>query len=248
MYSGIVYSGIVCPDHLPTPESTTPDSRINESRINHPMIKRTLAIIGLLAVFGLGFWAASLFFRQQAEKEIRSQSTVLLEKVSKVRKLVTVEGHFSELYDEANIRNFTVYMPFPSTWRFSKQAILHVTGKVLVGYDMEKISITVDSLRRRIIIGNLPEPRILSIDHEVEYKNLEESFFNSFTPEDYTRINKNAKAVLRKKAQESRLIDEARKEGNQMLDVMRFMIESAGWEMVVENGGIEAPVDSLLRN
>ena len=212
------------------------------------MMKRILAIIGLLAVFGLGFWAASWYFRQKAEDEIRSQSTVLLEKVSKVRKLVTVEGNFSELYDETNIRKFTLYVPMPSTWSFSKQAILKVTGKVLVGYDMEQIRISVDSLQHRIVVGNLPEPRILSIDHEVEYKNLEESFFNSFTPEDYTRINKNAKAVLRQKAEESRLLDEARKEGNQMLDVMRFMIESAGWEMVVENGGIEAPVDSLLRN
>ena len=211
-------------------------------------MKKILAVIGLLAVFGLGFWAAGWYFRQKAEEEIRSQSTVLLEKVQQVRKLVTVEGNFSELYDETNIRKFTIYVPMPSTWSFSKQAILKVTGKVLVGYDMEKISVTVDSLQRRILIGNLPEPRILSIDHEVEYKNLEESFFNSFTPEDYTRINKNAKAVLRQKAEESRLIDEARKEGNQMLDVMRFMVESAGWQLVVEQHGIEVSVDSLLKN
>lgn len=212
------------------------------------MIKRTLAAIGLLAIFGLGFWAAGWYFHQKAEQEIRSQSTVLLEKVSQVRKLVTVEGNFSELYDETNIRQFTLYVPMPSTWSFSKQAILKVTGKVLVGYDMEKINISADSLRRRIIISNLPEPRILSIDHEVEYKNIEESFFNSFTPEDYTRINKNAKAVLRRKAEESRLVDEARKEGNQMLDVMRFMVESAGWELLLESGGIQTTADSLLRN
>ena len=212
------------------------------------MMKRILAIIGLLAVFGLGFWAASWYFRQKAEDEIRSQSTVLLEKVSKVRKLVTVEGNFSELYDETNIRKFTLYVPMPSTWSFSKQAILKVTGKVLVGYDMEQIRISVDSLQHRIVVGNLPEPRILSIDHEVEYKNLEESFFNSFTPEDYTRINNNAKAVLLQKAEESRLLDEARKEGNQMLDVMRFMAESVGWELVVERNGLEVSVDSLLKN
>ncbi len=212
------------------------------------MMKRILALIGIIAVFALGFWAASWYFRQKADEEIRSQGTVLLEKVSKVRKLVTVEGNFVELYDETNIRKFTLYMPLPSTWSFSKQAILKVTGKVLVGYDMEKIGIAVDSLQRRIIISNLPEPRILSIDHEIEYKNLEESFFNSFTPEDYTRINKNAKAVLSSKAKESRLIDEARKEGNQMLDVMRYMVESAGWELVVEKEGIVIPVDSLLKS
>ena len=51
-------------------------------------------------------------------------------------------GHFSELYDETNIRRFTVYVPMPSTFSFSKKAILQVEGKVLVGYDLKNIKIT----------------------------------------------------------------------------------------------------------
>jgi hypothetical protein len=211
------------------------------------MIKRTLSIIVLVAVFALGAWLASLLYRQQAEQESRSQAVVLLEQVNKVCKLVTVEGVFSELYDETNIRKFTVYLPLPSTWHFSKQALLHVRGTVLVGYDMENVKITADSTRRLLIIRNLPEPKILAVDHQVEYKNLDASFFNSFTPEDYTRLNKNAKEVLSRKAEESGLLQEAQAQGNQMLEVIRFMAASVGWEVVVERGGLQVPLDTLLK-
>ena len=211
------------------------------------MIKKVFAILGVLAVFGLGAWLASWFYQRQAEEVSRSQSVVLLEKVEKVCKLVTVEGNFSELYDETNIKKFTVYLPFPSTWGFSKKAILQVTGRVLVGYDMAGIHLSVDSARQQLVVRNLPQPKILAIDHQVAYKNLDESFFNSFTPEDYTRLNQSAKEVLRQKAEESGLLDEARRQGNQMLDVIRFMAQSVGWTVVVEtDNGLLAPVDSLL--
>lgn len=187
-----------------------------------------------LVVFGLGFWIANRIYAERQEQESRSQSTVLLEKVQQVCKLVTVEGQFSELYDETRIRQMTFYLPLPTTWNFSKQAIIQVNGRVLVGYDMEKVRIDADSATRTLTISNLPEPEILAIDHDISYKNIEESYFNSFTPEDYTKLNENAKSTLRKKAEESRLLDEARLQGNQMIDVIRFMAESVGWSVVLE--------------
>lgn len=188
----------------------------------------------LLLLFVLGFWVARTLYRQEQEQISRTQSTVLLEKVQQVCKLVTVEGHFSEIYDETKIRQMTFYLPFPTSWNFSKQAILKVEGRVLVGYDMERVRIKADSNARRLIISNLPEPQILAIDHELQYKNLEESFFNSFTAEDYTALNKDAKEKLRQKALESRLLDEAKEQGNQMLNVITYMAESVGWTVVYE--------------
>lgn len=52
----------------------------------------------------------------------------------------------------------TFYLPFPSSWNFSKQAIIRVEGRVLVGYDMEKVRIKADSSSQTLFIGNLPEP------------------------------------------------------------------------------------------
>lgn len=212
------------------------------------MVKNGLIILALIAAAGIGYWVASSLYKKKVEEQITSNATVLLEKIQKVCKLVTIEGQFSELYDETNIRQFTLYLPLPTTWKFSKQAIIKVNGTVLVGYDMEKVSLAVDSASREIRLSNLPQPSILSIDHSMEYKNLEESFFNSFEIEDYNRLNKNAKAVLAEKAKESGLLEEARQQGNQMIDAIRFMVESAGWTLVVETPTLLVPADSLLQN
>lgn len=214
------------------------------------MIKRIFPIVALVAVFLLGIIIAGWFYRTE-QKEIReTQSTILLDKVKDVMKLVTVEANFNELYNETRTRPVTLYLPLPSTFKFDKKAILEVKGKVLVGYDLEAVRITADSTDRVLRLGNLPEPEILSIDHEVAFRNLEESWFNSFTAEDYTSLSANAKEVLRQKVIESQLLDRARQQGNRMIDVIRFMAESAGWTVEVEAGigeELKVQIDSILR-
>lgn len=192
--------------------------------------------IGLIAI-SLAILAAVQVYKlsRGGDEEIKQiEATVLLEQVRDVCKLVTVEGEFSELYTQKNIREVTLYLPIPTYWEFSKEAIIEVRGRVLVGYDMEQLSIKVDSTNQLVTLSNLPQPDILAIDHELFYRNLEESFFNSFTPEDYTQLNKNAKDALRKKAYESELLQRARSEGNTMLEGIRFMVENMGWRLEYE--------------
>lgn len=192
-----------------------------------------LLFISILA-FGLGGLIAYNIFQNRLEQETRAESTVLLEKVKQVLQLVTLEGNFSELYNEENYRNFTIYLPLPSTWRFSKSAMMQVQGKVLVGYNLENVAITLDSTERVMRISDLPEPEILAIDHQVVYRDLEESFFNSFSPNDYTQLNRNAKEVLRKKAYESGLLDEAKAQGNAVLESIEYMARAVGYQVLVE--------------
>lgn len=214
------------------------------------MIKRIFPIVALVAVFILGIVIAGWFYRSE-QKEIReTQSTILLDKVKDVMKLVTVEANFNELYNETRTRPVTLYLPLPSTFKFDKKAILEVRGKVLVGYDLEAVSITADSTNRVLRLSNLPEPEILSIDHQVAFRNLEESWFNSFTAEDYTSLSANAKEVLRQKVLESHLLDRAREQGNRMIDVIRFMAESAGWSVELEPSipeQLKSRIDSMLQ-
>lgn len=214
---------------------------VHKSQINTILTKKILTLIGLLAAFGLGIWLTSWFYQAKKEEVSRSQTTILLDKVKDVLKLVTVEANFNELYNETKTRPVTLYLPLPSTFEFSKKAILEVQGKVLVGYDLEKVNIAVDSVHRVLTLSNLPDPEILSIDHQVQYRNLEESFFNSFSAEDYTSLNHNAKEMLRQKVEASDLLEKARLQGNQMLDVIRFMAESLGWTVKVASPFIEVP-------
>lgn len=214
------------------------------------MSKRIFSIIALVAVFALGIIITRWFYRAEQQEIRETQSTILLDKVKDVMKLVTVEANFNELYNETRTRPVTLYLPLPSTFTFDKKAILEVRGKVLVGYDLEKVRITADSTDRVLRLSNLPQPEILSIDHEVAFRNLEESWFNSFSAEDYTSLSANAKEVLRKKVIESQLLDRARDQGNRMIDVIRFMAESAGWRVELEpqiGEELKVQIDSILR-
>ncbi|WP_367392468.1 DUF4230 domain-containing protein [Lewinella sp. LCG006] len=198
----------------------------------------------LTVVFFAGLWISYQWFGSKSRESKQVESTVLLERIREVCQLVTVEGQFSELYTETNLKEVTLYLPIPTYWEFSKKALLEVKGRVLVGYDMEQVSIKVDSMSRQIVLNNLPEPSILAIDHEISYRNLEESFFNSFTPEDYTQLNRNAKEVLRRKAEESNLLDKAREDGNAMLEAIAFMAQSIGWEVIYDQASTKLPKPS----
>ncbi|MFT6320703.1 MAG: hypothetical protein ACJAT4_001631 [Granulosicoccus sp.] len=103
-----------------------------------------------------------------------------------------------------------------------------------MGYDLEKITIDVDSINKILYIRNLPNPEIISIEHDVKYRSLDESFFNEFTPNDFTELNKTAKAILKQKAIEEKLLDRAEEQGNEVLRVIQFMAKGFGWEAKIQ--------------
>ncbi len=197
---------------------------------------RTLLPYLLVTVLALllGAAALQLFRGKQAETTARAEATVLLERVRQVCQLVTVEGEFSETYNETNTKKFTLYLPLPSQVSFSRTALLQVKGRVLVGYDMEGVSVSTDSLAKTVTISGLPQPKILAVDHELIYRNLDESWFNSFEPEDFTQLNRNAKRILQEKAVESGLLNKAEEQGNALLESITYMARAVGYTVVVE--------------
>ncbi|MEM6772908.1 MAG: DUF4230 domain-containing protein, partial [Bacteroidota bacterium] len=190
----------------------------------------TLVIVILAFLLGAAaFWG----FSQGAQRVTKEDATILLEQVRKVTKLVTVEGDVSEVFNSTQDKNVTLYLPMPTRFSFRKEAIVQVQGTVLVGYDLEQLQIDVDANSRTLTVSNLPEPKILAIDHELIYRNLEESWFNTFTAEDYSALNKQAKERLREEALQSELIEEARTQGNALIETIDFLATGAGFELVV---------------
>ncbi len=205
---------------------------------------RTLYTILITAVlaFLLGvavFWGIS----NTGSSRTHAEATVLLEQVRKVAKLVTVEGDVSELYNSTKTRTVTLYLPLPAHFSFDKQATVQVAGTVLVGYNLEQLTVEVDEASQTVFIGNLPEPEILAIDHELTYRNLEESWFNSFSAEDYSALNREAKERLRNEALNSSLMEEARAQGNALLETIELLAGGAGYRVVVEGRAKEVPLE-----
>lgn len=209
---------------------------------------RILTPLIMVGFFVLGIWASNYFLNTGPSEYTNSSSTVVLQKIDQVSKLVTIEGTFEQMYDEENIREFTFYLPLPSKWRFSKTATIRVYGTVLVGYDMEQIEVYADTSRRVIVLTNLPAPSILAVDHEISYENLDESWFNSFQAKDFTALNKNARKVLEEKAKEAKLLEEAQMAGNQVIQAMKFIAESSGWGFEIEGMGTRESANPNFSN
>jgi hypothetical protein len=193
------------------------------------MANRISLIGAILFIFFLGGWASWYFFTPKSNTVEEAQ--VMLERIRTVMKLVTVEGQFSELFSNDDYQG-----AFSFFWE--KKMLVRVTATVSAGYDLEKVKIETDAQNKTIRIGPLPAATILSIDDKVDYYDISEGLFTSFSPQDFNRINERVEQIIREKAQAS-LLPSAEEQGRKTLDMLKAMIESAGWkvEIVGESKG-----------
>ncbi len=201
-------------------------------------IKRLFFLVGVLGVFALGFYLARhLYPRWELHDE--EKTTVLLEKIQTVAKLVTVEGQFSELYHYKDYWGYDWLI-------FRKKAILRVQARVSVGYDLSNMEVEARPDEQLLVIKNIPtEPEILAVDPVIDYFDIREGTFNSFQEADYNQLQQNARRFIEEKARDSELLDKAREQGFELLEVIRFMAENAGWRVRFENSSGPIELDEL---
>lgn len=203
------------------------------------LLRQIFFPIALIGVFFLGIYLARSWYAPKEKVRTTEDATVLLEKIRTVAKLVTVEGFYTELY---NYKDYYAY----DWWIFRKKALLRVRAKVSAGYDLSNLKFEVRPEEELILVSNIPnDPEIISIDHQIDYYDISEGTFNSFSEADYNKINQNAKRFVEQKARQSELLDKARQQGIQILDLIRFMAENAGWKVQMEYQPQNPPQDSL---
>ncbi len=190
--------------------------------------QRFIFIAALLFIFSLGGALGWLFFAPKSKPVEEAQ--VMLERIRTVMKLTTVEGQYSEMFSHNDYNG-----AFSFFWE--KKMLVRVTATVAAGYDLEKVKIESDVARKKITIGPLPKPSILSVDDKIDYYDISEGIFTSFSPQDYTMINDKVEQIIRDKAQTS-LLPSAEAQAQKTLDLLKGMLESAGWELEVVGGGV----------
>ena len=184
------------------------------------------SVLGLALGAIATFWIYSFFKKKQSKEITLHQSTVLLEKIRSVSKLVSVEGEFAEIYKYENTKE-----RFLSLVSSKKKALIVINAKAQIGYDLKKVQIDSDVANKRIILTNFPQPEILSIEPELEFYDIKNGMFNSFSPEDLTTLNNEAKNHIRDKIPESGLMETARKEALQAVLLIESIVATIGWEL-----------------
>ncbi|MEO1258107.1 MAG: DUF4230 domain-containing protein [Bacteroidota bacterium] len=189
--------------------------------------KLILISLGILLAFYLGS-RFNNWLDSKVETKVTEDAAILIEKIQTATKLITIEGFFSEIYDYQDYYGYDLSV-------FRKKALIRVKAKVSVGFDLEKIRITSLPEEKIIVIGSIPPAELLSLEHDLDYYDMQEGIFNTFTKEDYNKLNANAKEFIRKKAQESQLFDQAALQKNKLFEMIRLMVESSGWTLKMES-------------
>lgn len=187
---------------------------------------------GIIAVFIVALFMAGGYYwglKSQLFKSHESESsTVMLNKIQKVFKMVAVEGHVSEIYDYKAYNYWDVNF-------LRKKVLVRVKAKVSIGYDLEKANFYTDEKTKTIRISPFPEPEILSVDHELDYYDMNEGLFNEFTEADLNKINRKAKEYTLTKIEESELFEQAEAQKDEIIELLQDVLGGSGWTIEVAN-------------
>ncbi|MEY8019343.1 DUF4230 domain-containing protein [Muriicola sp. SD30] len=183
-------------------------------------------VLGLILGAIMMYWMYSMFRRKRNRETTEHQSTVLLERIKSVCKLISVEGDFAEIYKYENTKEH-----FLSLVSSKKKALIVINAKAHIGYDLKQILLKADTPNKKIVLENFPEPQIMSIEPKLEFYDIKNGLFNSFRPNDLTVLNQEAVQHIREKIPQSGLMDTARREALEAILLISKLVETIGWKL-----------------
>jgi hypothetical protein len=157
--------------------------------------------------------------------ELRESSSLIQEQIKNVGKLVVTEGHFSEVFNYKNSKNF-----FGDYLTSEKKALVVVNADVIIAYDLSKLEYQIDEANKTLTILYIPKEEI-KISPELEYYDIQADFFNPFEASDYNQIKDIIKSSLSKKLENSDMKANAKNRLISELSKFYILTNSLGWTL-----------------
>ena len=184
------------------------------------------ALLGLFLGAIVTYWVMRYVKLQKTKDQTLAQSTILMKKIRKVWKLITVEGEFAEIYHYENTKE-----RFMSMVSSKKKAVLLINAKAYVGFDLSRIKMEAITEKKTIKLTDFPDPEVLSLETDLRYYDKKEGLFNKFDSSDLTEVNTKAKDHVLEKIPESGLLDTARSEALEAVLLVQNIVETIGWSL-----------------
>ena len=166
---------------------------------------------------------------------LQENSMLIQQELKNVSKLIVTEGHFAEVYNYKDSREF-----FGPLVTAQKKALVVVNAEVMVVYDLSQVTYDLDEETKTVKIMNIPEPEI-KINPDFEYYDVTADYLNPFQAEDYNLIKRNVNASLMKKIDASTLRSNAENRLVSELSRILLLTHSLGWTLVFE----DVPVQNM---
>lgn len=185
-----------------------------------------LLFVGLIGGAIVSYFILKRFSIKRKKENTEKQSVVLLDKIRKVSKLITVEGEFAEIYHHENTQD-----NFWGLFSSRKKAIILVNAKAHIGFDFRKIKMQSDTKKKTIILTEFPQPEVFSVEPNIKFYDIQDGFLNKFNSEDLTKINQGAKEFILQKIPESNLMQTANQEALEAIALMENLVQTIGWKL-----------------
>ena len=179
-------------------------------------------ILGTLASLGVFTYIKHI----KSKKLASSQSVILLDKIKKVCKFITVEGDFAEIYHYEDVKE-----RFLKLVASRKKALVVIDAKAHVGFDLSKIDMTANTNTKTVRLNHFPQPEILSIETNIKYYDKKDGLFNKFEASDLTSLHNEAKQHIRDKVPESGLYQIAQEEALESILLIENIVQTIGWKL-----------------
>ncbi|WP_179375187.1 DUF4230 domain-containing protein [Winogradskyella wichelsiae] len=193
-------------------------------------------IISVLVTLGL----VTVYKAWKTKKETNEQSVLLLDKIKRVCKFVTVEGDFAEIYHYEDVK-----AKFLKLISSRKKALVIINAKAYVGFDLSKIEMSSNAKTKTVVLSHFPQPEVLSIESNINYYDKSDGVFNRFEAADLTDLHVKAKAHIMDKVPESGLFNVAKQEALEAIHLIENLVETIGWKVDYSALKIEAEKKKL---
>ncbi len=182
------------------------------------------------------------FKTKKNEQLTRNQSVLLLDKIKKVCKFITVEGDFTEIYHHEDVKEKFLKLVISK-----KKALVVIKAKAHIGFDLSKIIITTNSKAKTVILSQFPQPEVLSIETNLNYYDIKNGAFNKFEAEDMTALTAQTKEHIKAKIPESGLFSAAQREALEAIAIMQHIVETIGWKLDYSALELEAEATKVIK-
>ncbi|MEM5563759.1 DUF4230 domain-containing protein [Psychroserpens sp. AS72] len=181
-----------------------------------------IIILSILVTLGI----VTIVKQFRLKKQTNSQSVILLDKIKRVCKFITVEGDFAEIYHYEDVKE-----RFLKLISSKKKALVVINAKAHVGFDLSKIQMDSNVKTKTVTLFHFPQPEVLSIETDLNYYDKSDGMFNKFEASDLTELHNEAKLHIMNKVPESGLYEIAKKEALDSVLLIESIVETIGWKL-----------------
>lgn len=196
-----------------------------------------IIIISILVTLGL----VTLYKQWKTKQTTNAQSIILLDKIKRVCKFITVEGDFAEIYHYEDVKE-----KFLKLISSKKKALVVINAKAHVGFDLSKVQMRSNPKSKTVVLSHFPQPEVLSIESDINYYDKQDGMFNKFDASDLTELHAQAKTHIMDKIPESGLYNVARLEALEAIQLIENLVETIGWTLDYSALKIEGSEKKLL--